>query len=153
MHHAERNVTSENDHVLKQLEDITERGKKEAELVADRLKEQKITAIISSPYIRCMHTGDIINKYHNVDIIEDDRFNERYKGEPWVDFMKRNMEALDDIYHKYPDDSIIICITSGVNLTAFVSYFFDIEPTEDMTWCQANGISPVNFTKGKRMVD
>ena len=45
MHHAERNVTSETDPVLKQLEDITERGIKEAELVADRLKEQKIISL------------------------------------------------------------------------------------------------------------
>ncbi|MBO4433485.1 MAG: histidine phosphatase family protein, partial [Clostridia bacterium] len=39
-------------------------------------KDVKITAIVTSPYIRCMHTAQIINKYHNVPIIEDERFNE-----------------------------------------------------------------------------
>ncbi len=154
MHHAERDIgPGHNDKDLRQLEDITERGIREAEIVAERLKDEKITAIISSPYLRCMHTGEIINKYHHLEIIEDARFNEKRLEEDWVDFMNRNMEAIDDIFHKYSDDSIIICITSGVNLTAFVSYFFEIPPKKDMTWCQANGISPVNFTKGKKMLD
>ncbi len=154
MHHAERNIGSgHNDKNLRQLEDITERGIKETEIVAERLKDEKITAIVSSPYLRCMHTGNIINKYHNLDIVEDPRFNEKRLEENWVDFLNRNMEAIDDIYNKYDDDSIIICITSGVNLSAFVCYFYNIKPTNYIPWCQANGISPVNFTKGKKMLD
>ena len=154
MHHAERNIgPGHNDKDLRKLEDITERGIKEALIVADRLKNEKIKAIISSPYLRCMHTADIINKYHHLDIIEDPRFNEKRLEEDWVEFIKRNMEAIDDIYNKYDDDSIIICITSGINLSAFVCYFYNIKPTSYTPWCQANGISPVNFTKGKQMLD
>jgi len=154
MHHAERNITkNHNDKDLRQLEDITERGIHEAEIVRDRLKDQKIDAIVSSPYLRCMHTAQIINEYHNLEIIEDNRFNEKRLDEEWKTFLERNMAAIDDIYHKFSDDSTIICVTSGVNLSAFVHYFYDIPPSNYAPWCQANGISPVNFSKGKKMLD
>ncbi len=154
MHHAERNIgKNHHDKELRQLEDITERGIKDAELVSDRLKDEKIDLIVSSPYLRCMHTAEIINKYHNVKIVEDSRFNEMETGEDKEHLLKRNMEAIDDIYKNNSDDSTIVCITSGVNLTAFVCYFYNIEPTNYTPWCQANGISPVNFTKGKQMLD
>lgn len=46
MHHAERDIGSNhNDPKLRQLEDITEIGAQEAELLAKRLEKQKITAI------------------------------------------------------------------------------------------------------------
>lgn len=41
----------------------------------------KIKAIIISTYKRCKHTAEIINKYLNVPIIEDSRFNECNSGE------------------------------------------------------------------------
>lgn len=154
MHHAERAIgENHSDPELRQLEDITEVGIKSAELLAERIKNQNITAIVTSPYLRCKHTAEIINKYHNVPIIEDERFNEMQWKEEWKDLLKRNMEAIDDIYNKYNDEDTIICVTSGVNLSAFICYFYNIEPTNDVPWCQGGDISPVNFTKGKKMLD
>ncbi len=150
MHHAERAIGENHlDPKLRQLEDITEVGIKSAELIADRFKNQNITAIVTSPYLRCKHTAEIINKYHNVPIIEDERFNESEYHEEKVHLLKRNMEAIDDIYNKYNDDDIILCVTSGINLTAFVCYFYGIEPTNETPLSQAADISPINFTKGK----
>ena len=77
VHHAERNVSK--DHLnseLRQLEDITETGIKEAEFLAERLKKQKVKAIVTSPYLRCKHTSEILNKYINVPIIEDSLIEE-----------------------------------------------------------------------------
>ena len=153
-HHAERNIgENHNDPELKQLEDITELGVQEAEIIAKRLSKQNITAIVSSSYLRCMHTAEIINKYHNVPIVEDARFNEMKSGEDWKDLLKRNMEAIDHIVNKYNDDDTILCVTSGVNFSAFVCYFYNIEPTNDVPWSQAGTISPINFTTGKKMLD
>lgn len=154
MHHAERNIgENHNDSELRQLEDITERGIKEAELLAERLKNQNITAIVTSPYLRCRHTAEIINKYHNSPIVEDERFNEMNYGEEWKNLLKRNIEAIDDIVKSYNDDDTIICVTSGVNFSAFVCYFYNIEPTNDTPWSQAGDISPIIFTSGKKMLD
>ncbi len=154
MHHAERNIgENHNDSELRQLEDITERGIKEAELLAERLKNQNITAIVTAPYLRCRHTAEIINKYHNSPIVEDERFNEMNYGEEWKNLLKRNIEAIDDIVKTYNDDDTIICVTSGVNFSAFVCYFYNIEPTNDTPWSQAGDISPIIFTSGKKMLD
>ena len=154
MHHAERNIReNHNDSKLRQLEDITERGIKEAELLAERLKNQNITAIVTSPYLRCRHTAEIINKYHNSPIVEDERFNEMNYGEEWKDLLRRNIEAIDDIVKSYNDDDTIICVTSGVNFSAFVCYFYNIEPNDNVPWSQAADISPIIFTKGKKILD
>lgn len=154
MHHAERIISKNHqDEQLRQLEDITELGRKEAELLSKKIKNQNITAIVTSPYIRCKHTAEIINKYHKAPIIEDERFNEMSKDEKWEDLLKRNIEAIDNIVNTYNDNDTIICITSGVNLSAFICYFYDIKPSNNVPWIQAASISPINFTKGKKMLD
>ena len=78
MHHAER---ERNAHAAwgtpeRTFDEITDLGRRQAELLAERLRNEKITAIITSPYTRCRHTAEIINHYHHLDIVEDERFNE-----------------------------------------------------------------------------
>lgn len=154
MHHAERDIgNSHNDINLRQLEDITERGIKEAKILSEKLKGQNITAIVTSPYLRCKHTAEIINEYHNVPIIEDERFNEMNFDEEWKGLLVRNMNAIDDIVNSYEDEDTIICITSGVNFSAFVCYFYGIKPSNDVPWSQAVAMSPINFYIGKKMLD
>ena len=147
IHHAERDMSSiaEWGTLERTFDDITESGKKRTEFLAEKIKNEKITAIITSPYLRCKHTAEIMNKYHNLNIIEDDRFNEIQKGEEWENLLKRNMEAIDDIANKYSDDSIIICVTSGVNISAFICYTYKITPSNDVPWSQAADLSPVIF--------
>ncbi len=156
MHHAERDSKKENigHPELRMKEDITERGIKEAKLIAEKLKGRTdIKAIYTSPYLRCKHTVDIINNHISVPIIADERFNEIQKGEEWKDFLQRNINALKALDDKYTKDDTIICVTSGVNLTAFVCYFYDIEPTNDTKACQGFSISPVNFVSNGSNVD
>lgn len=147
MHHAERDKSSNAEwgSFERTLDDITEIGKKQAELLAERFKNEKISAIISSPYLRCMHTAEIINKYHNIQIKQDSRFNEIQKNEEWESLLKRNMEAIDDIVKSYSDDDVILCVTSGVNISAFICYTYNIIPTNDVPFSQACDISPVVF--------
>ena len=151
MHHAERDKNSnvESGNSERTMDDITEMGKKQAELLAQRLKNEKITAIISSPYLRCMHTAEIINEYHNLKINEDSRFNEIQKDEKLESFLKRNMEALDELVQSYSDDDVILCVTSGVNISAFICYTYNIIPSNDLPWSQACDLSPVIFNVKK----
>lgn len=152
VHHAEREKLGNRDNPeIGNAEDLTSDGVTDVELVSKRFADIKITGIVTSPYVRCKHTAEIINKYHNVPIIEDKRFNEidYYNNELFVPFLKRNIEAIDDIVKKYNDDDVIVCVTSGVNLTAFICYFYNLEPNENTPWSQAIQSSPVAFTIGK----
>lgn len=55
-------------------------GIKQAEELAIKLKDYQFDKIISSPLIRARKTAEIINKYHNLIIIYDDRIKEYYAG-------------------------------------------------------------------------
>ena len=154
LHHAERAIGENHlDPILRQEEDITELGIEEAKLIGKQLGKKQVTAIYTSPYLRCKHTAEIINEFQNVEIIDEPRFNEKEYDESWESLLKRNCDALDDIVNKYNDDDIILCVTSGVNLSGFVCYFYGIEPSNDVPWCQGTTISPVNFMYGKTKAD
>ena len=153
VHHAERAIgPNHHDPLLKQEEDITENGIKEATLVSERFKgnPQNVKAIYTSPYKRCRHTAEILNQYLNVPIIDEERFNEFQNNEKYPALLKRNMSAIDDIVKKYDNDDSIICITSGVNLAAFICYFYNIRPTKKTPWAQAFNMTPINFKVSKK---
>ena len=144
VHHAERDRLNKS--VERQFQDITENGINEAELLANKLKDFNITAIYTSPYLRCIHTAEIINKYNKVPIYEENRFNEMENSETWKEFQIRNMNAIDDIIKKHHDNDFIICVTSDVNLSAFVHYFTKLEPSNNNPVIQGITISPVLFS-------
>lgn len=146
VHHADRDRTNKS--VERQLQDITDNGIKEANLLAEKLKELNIniTAIYTSPYLRCKHTAEIINKYHNAPIYEETRFNEMNPEETWKEFSIRNMKGIDDIITKYNKNDFIICVSSGVNLSPFIYYFNKIEPNNNSPKMQALTTSPVLFS-------
>ena len=55
---------------------LTENGRKQCELLAQRLKATHIDYIYTSPLCRAWETGKIINEYHNVRLIVDNAFQE-----------------------------------------------------------------------------
>lgn len=148
VHHADRN---RNNKVDRQLQDITENGIADANLLAEKLKDINVTAIYTSPYLRCKHTANIINKYQNIEIIDEPRFNEMHLGETWSEFSLRNMKAIDDIIKKHNENDLIICVSSGVNLSAFIYYFNNITPTNNSPRMQAITTSPVLFTTDNKV--
>ena len=148
VHHAERDMTNKN--IPRQEQDITNNGIIESNLLAEKLKQINITAIYTSSYIRCTHTAEIINKYNNAPIIKEERFNEMKSEETWKEFSLRNMSAIDEIIKKHHQDDFIICVSSGVNISPFIYYFNNIEPSNDSPKMQAVTISPILFsTNGK----
>ncbi|MBE5758225.1 MAG: histidine phosphatase family protein [Clostridiales bacterium] len=144
-HHAERNINPKK--LRSQNDDITENGIKDAELVAERLSSQKITAIYTSPFLRCKKTAQIINRQFNVPIYEEERFNEigSVEGEDWKDGLQRTMQALDNISNKFNDDDTILCVTSGINLSGFVCWNLKEKPHKNFPFMGAENCSPIMF--------
>ena len=149
VHHAERDRSNKT--IDRQLQDITKNGVIESELLSEKLKQINITAIYTSPYLRCKHTANIINQYNNAPIYEEKRFNELKNGETWKEFQTRHFQALDEIIQKHDENDFIICVSSGVNLSAFIYYFTNQEPSNDNPWIQALTISPVLFSTNNQL--
>lgn len=61
--------------------ELNEVGKEQALTTGEKIKDEKIDIIITSPLKRARETAEIINKQFNVEIIEDDRLMERCYGD------------------------------------------------------------------------
>ncbi len=147
IHHAPRdkgNPPTQND-------GITELGKKDAELVSLLMEEGKkyvnIRAIYTSPFKRCVDTANIINSKLQVPIFEEERFNEfgSINNEPWLDCQKRIIAGIKDIVNKYDGSDCVLCVTSGVNLTAFISLAYNVKPSNDLPFPMVINCCPVCF--------
>ena len=57
--------------------ELNEVGKEQALTTGEKIKDEKIDIIITSPLKRARETAEIINKQFNVEIVEDDRLMER----------------------------------------------------------------------------
>lgn len=138
-----------------QDDDLTDIGYRDCELTAelflnDKLK-QSIRAIYTSPFFRCKKTAEIINKNLCVSITCDDRLNE-FKSmgdETWVDCQIRIIACIDEIISKYDNSDTVICVTSGVNLGAFIAKSFGITPNENMPFLGVPSCSPIIFDFNK----
>ena len=115
-------------------------------------------AIYTSPYYRRAKTAEIINKYMNLPIYEEPRFNEFKnvfeviengknvtKTETWLQCQTRIREAIKDIVEKYDDNDTVICVTSGVNITAFIGLAYKIPANENMPFPWVPSCSPIGF--------
>lgn len=147
VHHGNRkigNPPSQND-------DLTELGYKDCQLVSQLFNngsiKDSLKAIYTSSFFRCTKTAEIINQFHNVPIIEDERLNEfkSFENETWTDAQTRTINCINDILKKYNDNDTIICVTSGVNLGAFICKSFGIEPSEKTPFLGVASCSPIIF--------
>lgn len=59
---------------------LNEKGLMQAEEISLFLKDYHFDVIYTSPLIRAKKTAEIINKYHNVKIVVDDRLKEFFAG-------------------------------------------------------------------------
>ncbi len=116
---------------------LTELGKKQIRTIARRLKREKISLIICSPYRRTRETAEIVAKFLRLPIIFDKRLidqklgvyagrpkteyyqdfsrdpRKRFKmrpknGESWQDVQKRIKSFLKDTEKKYQKKTILI---------------------------------------------
>lgn len=160
IHHALRavgNPPTQND-------GIQPLGIKDAETTAELLKgmsdksKSTFRAIYTSPYYRCLETAKLINKYINLPIYEEPRFNEFNKvfeviqgdksitkTETWSECQTRIRNAIKDIVDKYDNNDTVVCVTSGVNITAFIGLAYKIPVSENMPFPWVPSCSPIGF--------
>ena len=64
-----------------------------------------------------------------------------------IEYDFRGMSGIDDIVKNdsYKNEDDILIVTSGVNLTGFVCYFYNINPESKPKLSQGTFCSPVNF--------
>ena len=165
VHHALRakgNPPSQDD-------DLKELGVQDAKLVAqifeDYNKFLNIKAIYTSPYFRCKKTAEIINEKLNVPVFDEPRFNEfndvyayikgdaKNKGERWKGLQESIIDAIKEIVNKYDEDrnDCVICVTSGVNVTAFIDLAYGLEPSGKRPFPMVPSCSPIGFDITKEM--
>lgn len=72
--------------------EVSERGEKQLECLAEHFKNIPIEAIYSSPLKRTLSTAAAVNKYHNLPIQKDEGLIEInggvWEGKPWADLPK-----------------------------------------------------------------
>ena len=59
---------------------LSQSGKMQAEMTAEKAKNIKFDLIICSPLMRTVQTANIMNKYHNVKIVKNEKINENDQG-------------------------------------------------------------------------
>lgn len=88
---------------------LTEEGLIQAKTTAEKLKNTKIDIIYSSPLIRASKTSEVINVYHNIPIIQDERLKEQNAGDAtgrkYSDATKEETEDFIKNPHKYHAES------------------------------------------------
>ena len=137
--------------------ELNEEGINQAKIIRDHLKFTNIDIIISSPLKRAIKTAEIINEYHNKEIIidndvrernlgiyegqlnEQEIFNEiRYytknvpvkNGEDCRTFTKRVFDSLDKIIKEYKGNVDTVLIVSHGFYLRSANWYFNGVPTE-----------------------
>ena len=131
-------------------------GIEQAKITSEKLKDEKIDIIISSPLKRAKQTAEIINQTLNCPIIYEDGISERdfgeFEGKQRTDFdfegfwsYKKNLQydkaenirdfferiysTLDGMTEKYKGKNILIVSHGGVSIP--VNCYFNGIPDED----------------------
>lgn len=147
VHHANRqkgNPPSQND-------GISEVGLKDLEVTRELLnmgnKQNKISTIYTSQFFRCTKTAEVINTDIGAKVVVDNRLDEMgsVENETWVDVQARLHEFLDEIVEKHNDDETVVCVTSGINLGAFVAKSLKIKPSRNFPMYGVPSCSPIMF--------
>ncbi len=153
VHHGNRKRTPDN----KLCDKLSSIGKKDANLFAKLLTKiptkNSIKAIYSAPSNRCQLTANIINKHIKVPVILDSRLDEfgMVKDETYSEMLNRTACVIDEITNKFEDTDSVICVSSGINVSAFICRSFNLAINEDIPKIGIPSLSPLIFEikKGK----
>ena len=131
--------------------ELTYNGKKQTKIVAERLKEQKIDKVYSSPLNRALQTAQEISKYayEKRVIVENNLIEINYgkcdgmqwneidskypngmpEQEEYINVQKRMVKTINEIIDKNIGKKICI-VSHGIAIQAFLCYFYHKEITE-----------------------
>lgn len=142
---------------------LNENGRKQADFLADQLKNEDIDMIISSPLKRARETAQIVGQKLNREVIIDQRLHEidfgvfegkpgktdlfqqvkrnhavSYpQGEKLFQVVQRVYNFLDEIQNLYQDQKILVVCHGGI-VRVIHSYFHDMTNEELFTWLPEN---------------
>lgn len=152
VHHANRKVKGK----PTQSDSITSLGvqdaKNMAKVFAHIKNRRNIVAIYSSTFLRCQKTAEIINKKLKVELHLDPRLNEFKSAgdESWSDCQRRILSLLKEIVFAHADNESVLCVTSGVNLTAFIDAAYNLPPSDDKPFPLVATCSPIGLEISKK---
>lgn len=119
---------------------LSKKGKEQAFVVAEKMKDIKIDFIISSPLRRTIQTANIVNKFHKAKIVKNDKITEVDQGiftgrkyselsneekqqkatrskefgmESIANVLKRTTEFVDELKQNYKD-KVVLVVTHNV---------------------------------------
>ncbi len=91
--------------------ELTSIGETQATALANRIKDDSIDHIYTSPLVRASRTAEVINTFHNKSIIEDSRLKEMGFGS-WeglvIEEIKRNFKDKAHAFWKAPENYVPI---------------------------------------------
>lgn len=103
---------------------LTEKGRRNAILLANRLQNTKFDAIYSSPSERAFQTAEIIKQQRSICIFKDDNLREIHLGE-WEG------QTLEQLEQQFPHEYFAFWNTPHLYTTETGETFFDIEKRVD----------------------
>ena len=71
------------------------------------------------------------------------------KGETWVELQQRVRDCIKDVVNDFNDDDAVICVTSGVNVAAFISLANKQKPSANAAVVWVPSCSPLVFNIDK----
>lgn len=93
--------------------ELNEEGVRQACTARDKLKDSKIDAVYASPLKRVRNTAEIINEYHNLEIVYTDALKERNFG-VWDDLTHKDILKKHPVeYSEWTKDWINYCVEGG----------------------------------------
>lgn len=127
---------------------LTELGKKQAQLLALRLRNIKFDAILSSPLTRALQTATPLSELRNTPITVMDELYEvgAYVEESLEDVQKRAARVVAEIRKDYGGKENVIAFAHGTFNNHFIKAACGITSGEDFNFCQENtGVTIVRF--------
>src|SRR5690554_451377 len=106
--------------------EITERGRKQAELVAERFKDENIDVLYSSSLKRTVQTAEYIAKKKCLDIIKTDLLKEinggEWEGMPWSELIEKYPRE----HYTWENNMIDHAMPGGESIKDFEKRLYDI---------------------------
>lgn len=128
--------------------ELTDLGKKQAELLALRLRNIKFDAILSSPLKRAVQTATPLAELQKTPITVLENLYEvgAFGDESLEEVQERAKNIVREIREKYGDKENVIAFAHGTFNNHFIKAACGITSGEDFNFCQENtGVTIVRF--------
>jgi broad specificity phosphatase PhoE len=148
---------------------LTSNGREQAKKVSQRLKDENISAIFSSPFIRAKETAQIIAKNHpktpfivadelkegkvgcwvglGYDEVDWDRIPEDLENR--TDLFERGKAIIERVIREYPNKTVLFVAHNAIN-KAMIKFLRKLDPEDKGSLHQDNtAISIFDISEGK----